>query len=163
MEVSYKTNSIPKTIERLDEIANNEETKIQKNLINTSGIAKRIHNYNRPLSAKIISENIKKIVSSGDNIDPDINGKHSHTISDRLERGLYKNPISDIIKNNSSYISYLDKILPGHNPTISGQRFQMLPGIAESEIDEVINKLNLGREISIERIGGYSDMFKLQI
>lgn len=159
MDVSYEATSVSEAVELVNESINGPA----KDIMDIPSLRNRIHNSQEPVSGETISDRITKAVTSKNNVRTNEGTKHTHTLSEKLERVIYKKATSDFIKNNSNYISHLDKILPGHNPSISGQRFQMFPGMTKREINELLGMLGVEKEISIERVGNYADMFKLQI
>jgi surface carbohydrate biosynthesis protein len=162
MDVSYETNSVSETVELVNKIITNPDNDVLKDIRNIPSLSNRIYNSYEPVSGETISQRIEQAVESSNNERANDKTKHAHTVSSKLERELYKKTISDLIKNNSKYISYLDNILPGHNPTISGQRFQMFPGMTSDEISGILDMLGVNKEITIDRVEDYSDMFRLQ-
>jgi hypothetical protein len=160
MLASYQVENCTDLIEEVTELL---QTDLDNHDINPElpeEVTNKIHNFDNPISANLISNSIQKILKSK-NANPNYEYSEKRMSRNSIRNVLYTKMVTKIIKNNQGLFNIIDRFLPGNQPTLSGQRFKMFPGTSEEEISSVIKEFDDSASISVERVGKWSDLYRL--
>lgn len=134
-----------------------ESSQIAKNI--SEEIKNQIYNSEQPVSADIIS---KKIRSELQTKSYRWKNNIQHTKQEKAERLLYKRNTTRMIDKNQKLLSRIDALLPGHNPSFSGQRLRMFPEVKSKEVVQAIENFKIN-DVNVERVKNYSALFRLSV
>jgi surface carbohydrate biosynthesis protein len=164
MLASYKVNSNDKLVDIITRIKREGSNAGIKNPEIPDALKDKLHNHSNPISANLISKSIHSVLAESQKQNTsDINrrSRKASGVRENIERIFYKESTTKIIKRNKKLFKRIEKLTPGNQPTLSGQRFKMFPGTSEEEINSVITRFNDSADISVERVGKWSDLYRL--
>jgi surface carbohydrate biosynthesis protein len=160
MLASYQVENCSDLVEEVREVLKTDLNDYDINPELPEEVKNKIHNFDKPISANLISNSIQKILKSK-NVNSNNKNNEKRMSREYIKMIPYTKRSTKIIKNNQGFFNIIDRILPGNQPTLSGQRFKMFPGTSEEEINSVITKFDDSANISVERVGKWSDLYRL--
>jgi surface carbohydrate biosynthesis protein len=166
MLASYKVNNNEELVNIITSMEKKSSHTVMKNPAIPDSLKNKLHNHSNSISANLISKSIHGVLAKTQkHSTADINKRNKKIDITRknIERMFYKEPATKFIKDNKKLFKIIEKLVPGNNPTLSGQRFKMFPGISEEEIENILGKFNSQKDISVEKVNKMSDLFKLSI
>jgi hypothetical protein len=160
-EVSHSINSKKKLVTEVDDIINDQSGGRFKNPHINESIGNRLHNCTGVKSAKIISNEIKEQLSNTSKKGRDqVTGYNDTSIINKI---AYNHKFSSLLRKYSHITSGLEFFFSSTVPSISGQRFNMFPGLTKDEINTYSSTVILNSDISVRRVGKWANLFELSL